>query len=400
MSEHASSMSAFYEFFAGGGMARAGLGKGWACLFANDFDERKAASYACNWGSEELEIADVADLNSSELPGAADLIWASFPCQDLSLAGVGAGLKGSRSGAFWPFWKLVRGFIREDRAPSIIVLENVCGALTSHGGRDFQSLAAALADEGYRFGALVVDAVHFVPQSRPRLFVVAVHNKLLLPPKLTQRDPKPEWTPEALLKAYGSLNAAQQSKWIWWNLPTPPMRTKSLSDLIEDEPRGVRWHTKAETRRLLDMMSPINRQKVDLASKSDKREVGTIYKRTRKDSAGHRLQRAEVRFDGIAGCLRTPTGGSSRQLIILVEGEHIRSRLLSAREAARLMGLDESYVLPRNYNDAYHLAGDGLVVPVVSWLERHLLRPLARQSSQAIRGIPAHDYSKEELVHA
>lgn len=319
MIERASSAGHFYEFFAGGGMARAGLGNAWTCLFANDIDERKAASYACNWGSDEIEIADVAHLNSGDLPGSPDLIWASFPCQDLSLAGMGAGLKGSRSGAFWPFWKLMKSLVREVRAPNVIVLENVCGALTSHGGRDFQSLAAALTDEDYRFGALVVDAVHFVPQSRPRLFVVAVHSELTLPPNVIRQDPVPEWTSEALLKAYSSLNAKQRSKWIWWNLPAPLARTKTLSDLIEDEPHGVRWHTKAETRRLLDLMSPINQQKVDLARKSGNREIGTIYKRTRKDSEGHRLQRAEIRFDGIAGCLRTPTGGSSRQLVVLIE---------------------------------------------------------------------------------
>ena len=42
-------MSGFYEFFAGGGMVRAGLGPGWSCLFANDIDPKKAASYARNW---------------------------------------------------------------------------------------------------------------------------------------------------------------------------------------------------------------------------------------------------------------------------------------------------------------------------------------------------------------
>lgn len=91
-----------------------------------------------------------------------------------------------------------------------------------------------------------------------------------------------------------------------------------------------------------------------------------------------KTQRAEVRFDESSGCLRTPAGGSSRQTVLLVEGGRVRSRLLSPREAARLMGVPEDYPLPSNYNEAYHLFGDGLVVPVVSWLEQHLLRPLAR----------------------
>jgi DNA (cytosine-5)-methyltransferase 1 len=88
------------------------------------------------------------------------------------------------------------------------------------------------------------------------------------------------------------------------------------------------------------------------------------------------MQRAEVRFDDLSGCLRTPVGGSSRQSIIIVEGKSVRSRLLSPREAARLMGLPDSYKLPQNYNEAYHLAGDGVVVPVVRFLAANILEPL------------------------
>ena len=101
----------YYEFFAGGGMARAGLGQGWTCLFANDIDAKKGASYAANWGNEHLKIEDVGALSSKDLPGAANLAWASFPCQDLSLAGSGAGLNGERSGTFWPFWRLAPGTV-------------------------------------------------------------------------------------------------------------------------------------------------------------------------------------------------------------------------------------------------------------------------------------------------
>ena len=77
-------MAEFYEFFAGGGMVRAGLGPSWSCLFANDFDPKKAASYAANWGVGQLRIENVANLTVNDLAGSADLAWASFPCQDLS----------------------------------------------------------------------------------------------------------------------------------------------------------------------------------------------------------------------------------------------------------------------------------------------------------------------------
>jgi DNA (cytosine-5)-methyltransferase 1 len=258
----------------------------------------------------------------------------------------------------------------------MVVLENVCGALTSHGGKDFAAIGAALAGGGYRFGALVMDAVRFVPQSRPRLFVVAMRKERAIPPHLPSPEPGPLWHPPNLVNAYEKLSERSKDAWVWWSLPAPPARRLRFADVIEDEPQGVSWHTPAETERLLSLMSPINRKKVEQAMRMGKRMVGGIYKRTRKDENGSRVQRAEVRFDDVAGCLRTPVGGSSRQIIMIVEGKKVRTRLLAPREGARLMGLPDTYKLPANYNDAYHLAGDGVVVPVVRFLAAHLLEPL------------------------
>ncbi|AJX31624.1 DNA cytosine methyltransferase [Burkholderia oklahomensis] len=370
-------MYSFYEFFAGGGMARAGLGSDWECQFANDFDSKKAISYAANWGDDHLNSDDVAALSTADLPGHVDLAWASFPCQDLSLAGAGAGLKGDRSGTFRPFWKLVKALGEEDRAPRMVVLENVCGALSSHDGKDFAAISAALSNGGYRFGAVVMNAIHFLPQSRPRLFVIGVRKSFPVPRNLIAGGPDGEWHPPALVEAYGKLSKRSQSSWVWWNVPAPPVRTSIFADLVEDEPHGVTWHTAGETERLLELMNPLNRAKVEVAKKARRRMVGTIYRRTRADGPkGQKTQRAEIRFDDVAGCLRTPTGGSSRQTIMVIDGESVRSRLLSPREAARLMGLPDTYLLPANYNDAYHLAGDGVVVPVVRFLAEHILEPL------------------------
>ena len=176
--------------------------------------------------------------------------------------------------------------------------------------------------------------------------------------------------------AHAKLSQRSKAAWLWWTLPAPPPRKAVFADLIDDHPEGVAWHTAAETRRLLSLMSPLNLQKVESAKRAGCRMVGGIYKRTRANDNGDRVQRAEIRFDDVAGCLRTPVGGSSRQSIMVIENNKIRSRLLSPREAARLMGLPETYKLPKNYNEAYHLAGDGVAVPVVSFLSTHLLEPL------------------------
>lgn len=154
----------FYEFFAGGGMARAGLEPDWKCLFANDFEPLKAQTYIQHWGSKGFHNGDIGDLRTTQLPDKADLAWASFPCQDLSIAGVGLGLEGERSVAFWAYCDLLRRLHVRGRAPTVLVLENVLGALTSRGGRDFAAICGALAKLNYRFGVLIIDAAHFVPQ--------------------------------------------------------------------------------------------------------------------------------------------------------------------------------------------------------------------------------------------
>lgn len=361
----------YYEFFAGGGMARAGLGEDWQCLLANDISQMKADAYAANYGNSHLKVGDIYDLAASDLPSHADLAWGSFPCQDLSLAGAGAGLKGERSGCFWGFWKLVQGLSKAKRKPPLIVLENVFGALTSHDGADFESIIKAVVGEGYSVAAMVVDAVHFVPQSRPRLFIFGIEKSLRLPSNIVAEGATPAWHPDALIRAYNRLPKKLKNAWVWLNPDGPDKRLMSLEDIIEREPQGVQWHTAAETKRLLEMMAPINREKVLKAQGEDALRVGTIYRRTRLG-----VQRAEVRFDGVAGCLRTPSGGSSRQTIIIVDGPRIRTRLLSPREAARLMGLRDDYKLPARYNDAYHVAGDGVVVPVVAHIARTVLEPV------------------------
>ncbi len=175
----------------------------WTCLFANDFDARKGASYAANWGADHLRVGDIHDLSAADLPGHADLAWASFPCQDLSLAGAGAGLGGARSGAFFGFARLIEALAQERRAPKLLAVENVVGLLTASGGADFVALCQALQKLGYRFGALTMDAAHFTPQSRPRLFVVAVRSDAPMPPDLIAAPASADWATSALVRARG-----------------------------------------------------------------------------------------------------------------------------------------------------------------------------------------------------
>ena len=370
----------FYEFFAGGGMARAGLGAGWRCLLANDLDAAKARTYAANWGEDHLRVADVWALSPADLPGRADLAWASSPCQDFSLAGRRLGLEGARSSAFWGFHRLLEGLHGEGRAPVVVAVENVAGLLTSGEGADFAALTGALVRLGYRVGALEVDAAAFAPQSRPRVFVLAARDPAA---HLALAAPAAPFHTRRLVEAQARLPADVRAAWAWWRLPVPPARNLALSDVLEP---GAPWDASEATARLLCLLSPLHAARLEVERASSLAlpgpRVGALFRRTRVE-AGVRVQRAEVRFDGLAGCLRTPRGGSSRQVVVALEAGEARTRRLTPREGARLMGLADDYRLPPGATAALQVVGDGVCAPAVRWLAQHLLEPLALGGAEA-----------------
>ena len=158
------------------------------CLFANDASPQKTRIYRRNWGDEALDSADIATLSSADLPAEPDLVWGSFPCQDLSVAG--AGLSGQRSGSFWLLIELLHELKDQGRAPPLIVLENVLGTLSENGGADFTALCRAVAGLDYDLGSVVIDAADLLPQSRPRLFIIAVCKGITPPDAVLSKGPQ------------------------------------------------------------------------------------------------------------------------------------------------------------------------------------------------------------------
>lgn len=372
----------FYDFFAGVGMVELALTPEWQCIWANDLDPKKAAIYRANHDPDVFHFGDVAAVEAAKLPSGAAMAWASFPCQDLSLAGWRRGMMAERSGTFWHFYRIMSELQKAGRRPPMIVLENVVGLLRDS---DFSSLCEALDSLGMQFGALVIDASRFLPQSRPRVFVIAVDRDIDCR-EWVNFGPSEDWSSSALVSAYTQLPTRLLRQWRWWTLPAPTQPVATVESLVEESPEGVRWHTHEETAHLLNMMSPANLHKVEQQLVHQGKAIGFLYRRTRNGQ-----QRAEVRFDGIAGCLRTSTGGSSRQTVMVVEDGAVRTRLLSPREAARLMGVNDGFHLPDSYNEAYHAMGDGVAVPAVRWLSQHLLLPmgeLIRRERSNIRAEP------------
>ena len=162
----------FAEFFAGIGLMRVGLEQGgWTATFANDIADDKYEMYSAHFRDENSHfvVQDIHELDAEDIPSVT-LATASFPCNDLSLAGMGRGLGGKHSSSYWGFVRILEEM--EERRPPIVLLENVAGFLTSHGGRDLQAALLALNRLGYAVDPMIIDASRFVPQSRVRLFVV------------------------------------------------------------------------------------------------------------------------------------------------------------------------------------------------------------------------------------
>ncbi|KKN85393.1 hypothetical protein LCGC14_0278890 [marine sediment metagenome] len=370
----------FFEFFAGGGMARSGLGNDWNCLFANDMDHIKTKTYIQNWGDRHFDGRDIHDVKIEDLPLNGDLAWASFPCQDLSIAGNGLGIGSlnssgvTRSGALWPFLKLINDLREEARQPSLLVLENVVGLLSLDNGRHFAAICKKLSEIGYRYGAVIVDAKHFLPQSRPRVFIIAVLRDVDIPNHLQLEAGVEPWHTPALMRGYKSLSPQEHTDWVWWKLGIPPyLKKNALEEIIKLE--KVEWQSPEETQLIISRMAPAHLARLEEAKAANGVRIGSLYFRMRREGDINK-QRSEITFSNVLGCLRTPSGGGSRPRIIVAGNGLVRTRLLLVSEAAELMGLNDNYILPKTYQNAFKVIGDGVAVPSVRFLAERLLEPM------------------------
>lgn len=356
------------EFFAGIGLMRMGLERaGWQVVFANDIDTHKEEIYLGHFGQEDHFVrGDIHSLTPEDVP-TVTLATASFPCTDLSLAGGRVGLAGARSGALWGFTDLLGGL--GTRRPPLVLLENVTGFLTSQGGADFHQALLRLNSLGYSVDAFVIDAARFVPQSRQRLFVVGVQEP--------GRPPHPtasELRPRALTQF---IEGHDDIDWNLRPLPALPAHGPALRDILDNlPPDDPHWWSVERAEYLRSQMSPRHAVVADAMIAAREWSYGTVFRRTRNGAS-----MAELRTDGIAGCLRTPKGGSGRQILFQAGFGSFFVRLLTAREAARLMGADH-YTITVPLNQALFGFGDAVCVPVVTWIAENYLNPLAQEMLQ------------------
>lgn len=381
-------MMNFAEFFAGVGLVHEALSKsGWKCVWANDICERKQETYVANFGNSVFQLGDVWSYVKSPqlIPDQCFLYTASFPCTDLSLAGARKGLAGEQSGALHAVLKIIEKKKQNSNNPYLIMLENVRGFLTSNEGGDVVFTVKKLNQLGYVVDLIELDAIYFTPQSRPRVFLFAVRSEIAgKVMKLTAGNKiSDSWwrcfESNSCLrtkKIKNIIETNQKLKWGILNLPRPPKRMVMLSDIVEMDLDSCSkiWWNKDRKNYLFSQMSALHVELLKKMINKNEYSYGTVYRRTRQG-----VSFAELRADGIAGCLRTPRGGSSKQILICAGFGQWSVRLLTPREYARLQGVDDRFVLPKNLNQGYFAMGDAVCVPAVKFISDHILTYVYRE---------------------
>ncbi len=366
---------------------------GWEVLFANDIDEQKKEMYCANFpdADEHFLLGDIHKIPAREIPTVA-LATASFPCNDLSLAGAREGLDGENSSAFWGFIKIIRNM--KERRPPLVLIENVTGFLSSNEGRDFEDAMLALNDLGYAVDPIILDASRFVPQSRQRLFVVGLKQDATAGEEIHEHFFQDSTRPKALADfvfSHPDIN------WRIRRLPEPPRGNRMLEDVLEKLPgNSEEWWSDDRALYLLNQMSQKHRAIADRMIAGRDWSYGTVFRRVRNERS-----MAELRTDGIAGCLRTPKGGSGRQILFKAGKGQYHVRLLTPRECARLMGADDFKIEAEN-NQALFGFGDAVCVPAVRWIAENYLNPVLDELYATEKAKPkaAKNISYRKTVHA
>lgn len=372
---HGDALFTVAEYFAGIGLFRMGLeSAGWRVVYANDWSDERAQIYEGFFG-ESYDVKDVFDVGPNEIPQST-LATCSFPCVDLSLAGNLRGLEGKHSSAFWGFYHLLRA--QGSGSPPLVLLENVGGWLSANGGQDFYAVASSLNDLGYACDAFTLDARAFVPQSRPRVFVIGIRDEMfrsidcLGEPAVYDRSKR-----IMALRLSALISRNRSIRWARLNIPEPPPdRTSGFTDEIVErlENEDSRWWSPAKVEKHLGMMSPSHLALVNRFANEGGETMRTFYRRSRANG-----QRSEVRSEDIAGCLRTAVGGSGKQFLVAAGDGTIRMRTLTPREYARLQGVPDGFEIEADSErQALNAFGDAVCVPVVTWIAENILNPLVQ----------------------
>ena len=362
------------DFFSGIGLMKQGIrNAGWRTTWANDHDPIKQRLFLHNMRDERihLDARSILDISPDDIPTAA-MFAACFPCTDLSLAGKARGIEtGPQSSTYLRFADILDQ--TADRRPAFVLLENVVGLIHSHQGKDFELCLRRLANAGYTVDAIALDARRFVPQSRPRMFILGVRTELSNPSLITPETLEPTTLRPKRLTDF--IATHPDLPWSITPLPEPPTHERTIEDILDPfDPDAPAWWPTERVERLRNQTHAHHLERLQALAELHGTAHATCFRRMRRGKST-----AELRFDGLAGCLRTPKGGSAKQILVRQDQQGWRARYLSATECARLMGAEIFRTDAESISENHALFGfgDAVCVPAVTWFVRNAINPIA-----------------------
>jgi DNA (cytosine-5)-methyltransferase 1 len=348
----------FVELFAGIGLMRVAFeAEGWECVFANEMCPKKCVIYNANFQEPNVLECDLRDLNCDAIP-PADAWVLSFPCTDVSRAQKmhDEGILGSQTGVIWYVFELLKSMSPEN-APHFLFLENVPGLLSS---KNFVPLVACVDGLGYEFDLTTVDAKHFVPQTRERVFMCA-RKRCATSTNSTEEVRVRELgtRPRKVERLFKKLATSALN---WNPHPIPPAPTRNpestLESILETEKFGRHdCISQQSTDRILESM--LDKTLLDKAPYW----VGDRHAGKR---AGTKFY---VQPDNLSYCL------VKAHTLIVIKSEGNMMRYMTERECARLQGVGDDFVFPTGIRKTVirKAFGDAVCVPAVRWAIRTML---------------------------
>ena len=313
----------FIDLFAGiGGIRLAYQNLGGKCVFTSEWNKFSKVTYEANFG--KVPFGDITQISETEIPDH-DVLLAGFPCQPFSIAGVSKKNALGRAHGFLDetqgtlFFDIAR--ILKHKRPGAFMLENVKNLVSHDKGNTFKVIKNTLEELGYSIHFKVLDGKHFVPQHRERIIIVGFDKERF--------DGK--------------------EKFAFPELPEPTAKIRTI---------------------LEDTVDP----KYTLSDKLWNYLQGYAAKHKEK---GNGFGFGLVDLEGISRTISARYYKDGAEILIPQEGRI--PRRLTPREAARLQGFPDEFVIPVSDTQAYKQFGNSVTVPLMQAVGKNLIKALIKK---------------------
>lgn len=308
------------DLFAGIGGTRLGFlsTKAVNVVFSSEIDKYACKTYQANFGENPLN--DITKIHACDVPDH-DILVGGFPCQAFSQAGRKQGFEDTRGTLFFDIARILK-----EKQPRAFLLENVKNLKSHNRGRTFTTIMATLESLNYEVTTLLFKAKDFgVPQNRERVYIVGFHKETV--------------------KNFFDFQA-----------PIPPKTPTCMGDILESDVD--------EKYTISDILWAGHQRR-----KIEHREKGNGF--------GFSLVGANTPYCNTISARYYKDGSE-----ILIEQIGKNPRKVTPREAARLQGFPEEYIIPVSNAQAYKQFGNSVAVPVVAAIAKEIITVLDSSSSR------------------